>query len=163
MVRQNILKITESQKSKRLKALLTSLIGLLLLSNIAIAQEIPVPESLKTFPNAKCYWSYSVERVSTRNDSVHKYIIQVELEQQDSIGNNKGRLRLKHASVYCDFSEKGISKRIYFKQKGLKWIAKFKISTNQLLPLNIIANYNHHQTTMPLTLNEGTYLGEPDI
>jgi len=162
MVRQNILKVIQSRRRKQLKGVLICLIGLLFVSNIVIAQEVPVPESVKTFPNAKCYWSYSVERVSTTHDSVHKYIIRVQLQQQDSIGNNKGRLRLKNALIYCSFSEKGISKKIYCKQVGLQWIAIFRISTNQPLPLKIIANYNHQQTTMPLTLNEGTYPGEPD-
>ena len=69
---------------------------------------------------------------------------------------------LKHALIYCDYSDNGIPKKIYFKQKRLQWIAKFKVSTNHPLPLKIIANYNHHQRIMPLTLNEGTYPGEPD-
>lgn len=160
MARQIILKA--SQRRKQLKRLLVCIIGLLFLSDIAIAQEVPVPESAKTFPNAKCYWSYSVERLSTTHDSVHNYIIRVQLQQQDSIGNNKGRLRLKHALIFCDFSDNGFPKKIYCKQKGLQWIAKFKVSTNQPLPLRIIANYNQHQRIMPLTLNEGTYPGEPD-
>ena len=162
MVRLNTSRETQTRTRNQLKGLLMCFIGLLIVSNHVIAQEVPVPESIKTFPSAKCYWSYSVERESTTNDSLHKYIIRISLQQQDSIGNNKGRLKLKHALIYCDFSDKGIPKKIYCKQKGLQWIAKFKVSTNQPLPLRIIANYNHHQTTMPLTLNQGTYPGEPD-
>jgi hypothetical protein len=144
------------------KRLFSYLIGFLLVSHIATAQEVPVPELLKTFPSAKCYWSYGVERVSTTNDSVHKYIIRVALQQQDSIGNNKGRLKLRRALIYCEFSDKDIPKKIYFRRKGLQWIAKFKVSTNQPVPLRIIANYNHHQRIMPFTLNKRTYPGEPD-
>ncbi len=162
MVRQNILEVILSRRSEQLKRLLICLIGFLLISDIATAQEVPVPERLKTFPNAKCYWAYSVERLSTTEESVHNYIIRVSLQQQDSIGNNKGRLKLKHALIYCDYSDTGILKKIYFKQKGLQWIAKFKVSTNQPLSLRIIANYNNQQTKMPLTLNEGTYPGESD-
>lgn len=163
MGKQNILNVTQTQRRKRVIRLFLYLIGFLLVSHIATAQEVPVPESLKTFPRAKCYWSYGVERVSTTKDSVHNYVIRVALQQQDSIGNNKGRLKLKHALIYCEFSDKNISKKIYFKRKGLLWIAKFKVPTNQPLPLRIVANYNHHQRIMPLTLNEGTYPGEPDI
>jgi hypothetical protein len=162
MVRLNILKVIQSRRRKQLKGLLICLIGLLFVSNIVIAQEVPVPESVKTFPNAKCYWSYSVERLSTTHDSVHKYIIRVQLQQQDSIGNNKGRLHLKNAIIYCGFFEKGISKKIFCKQVGLQWIANFRISTNHPLPLKIIANYHQQQTKMPLTLNDGTYPGESD-
>ena len=162
MVRQNKLKVTQSRPGELLKGFLICLIGLLFISDIAISQEVPVPESLKTFPNAKCYWSYSVERLRTTHDSVHQYIIRVSLQQQDSIGTNKGRLRLKHALIYCDYSDKGIPRKIYLKQKGLQWIAKFEVSTNQPLSLLIITNYNQHQRIMPLTLNEGTYPGEPD-
>ena len=162
MVRQEILKVTRNGRMKLLKRLLIGVIGLLCVSNIANAQDVPVPESVKTFPNAKCYWSYSVERSTTTHDSIHQYIIRVSLQQQDSLGNNKGRLKLKHALIYCNFSDKGISKKIYFKQKGMQWIGKFKISTNQPLPLRIIAEYNHDQKSMSLTLNEGTYPGEPD-
>ena len=162
MVRQNKLELNKSLRSERLKGFLICLIGLFFISNIAFSQEVPVPESLKTFPNAKCYWSYSVERLRTTDDSVHNYIIRVSLQQQDSIGNNKGRLKLKHALIYCDYSDKGILKKIRFKQKGLQWTAKFNVSTNQPLPLGIIANYNQHQRIMPLTLNEGTYPGEID-
>jgi hypothetical protein len=142
--------------------LLILFIGLLCASNTIVAQEVPVPESLKTAANAKCYWSYSVERVGTANDSLHKYIIRVALQQVDTSGNYKGRLQLKHAVIYCSFSEKGISNKIKFKQVGLQWIANFRISTNQPLSLRIIANYNHHERVMPLTLNKGTYPGEPD-
>ena len=145
-----------------LKCFLICLIGLLLVSNIAFSQEVPVPESLKTFPNAKCYWSYSVERLSTTHDSIHNYIIRLQLEQQDSVGNSKGRLRLKHAFIYCEYSDKGIPEKISFKQKRLQWIAKFKVSTNQPVPFRITANYKQHQRIMPLTLNEGIYPGEPD-
>ena len=162
MVRQTILKITQNRRRKQLEGLLLGLIGLLCVSNIVNAQDVPVPESVKTFPNAKCYWSYGVERVSTKHDSAHHYIIRVSLQQQDSIGNNKGRLKLKHALIYCDFSDNGIPKKIHCKRKGLQWIANFEVSTNQPLPLKIIADYNHHQTIMSLTLNEGTYPGEPD-
>jgi hypothetical protein len=149
--------VTQTQRTKQVKRLFLYLIGFLLVSDIATAQEVPVPESLKTFP------SYGVERVSTTNDSVHNYVIRVALQQQDSIGNNMGRLKLKPALIYCEFSDKNISKKIYFKRKGLLWIAKFKVPTNKPLPLRIIANYNHHQRVMLLTLNEGTYPGEPDI
>ena len=162
MTRQIILKVTRIQRRKQLKRFLICSIVLLHISHILIAQEVPVPESVKTFPNAKCYWGYSVERVSTTHDSVHKYIIRVSIVQEDSVGNNKGSLRVKHALIYCSFLEKGITKTIYCKPKGSLWVAKFKISTNQPLPLKLIANYNHQLTTMPLTLNEGTYPGEPD-
>jgi hypothetical protein len=162
MVRQNTSKVTLSRRSEKLKGLLICLIGFLLVSNIATAQEVPVPESLKSFPSVKCYWAYGVERLSTTKDSIHNYIIRVTLQQQDSAGNNKGRLKLKHASIYCAYSDTGIPKKINFKQKGFLWIAKFKVSTNQPVPLKIIADYNHQQTTMPLTLNKGTYPGEPD-
>lgn len=137
--------------------------GFLLISDITTAQEVPVPERLKTFPNAKCYWAYGVERLSTTKDSVHNYIIRVSLQQQDSIGNNRGRLKLKNALIYCDYSDAGIPKKIYFKQRGLQWIGKFKVSTNHPLSLRIIADYNHQQTKMPLTLNKGTYPGENDL
>lgn len=162
MVRQNILEVILIRRSEQLQRLLICLIGFLLISDIVIAQEVPVPESLKTFPSAKCYWAYGVERLSTTKGGVHNYIIRVTLQQQDSIGNNKGRLKLKHALIYCDYSDSDILKKIYFKQKGLQWIAKFKVSTSRPLPLRIIANYNHQQTKMPLTLNEGTYPGESD-
>lgn len=162
MDRQNKLELTKSLRGERMKGFLFCLIGLMVISNIAISQEVPVPESLKTFPNAKCYWSYSVERLRTTDDSVHNYIIRVSLQQQDSIGNNKGKLKLKHALIYCDYSDKGILKKIRFKQKGLQWIAKFKVSTNQPVPVRLIAEYNDHQRTMPFTLNKGTYPGEPD-
>lgn len=145
-----------------MKRLFLYLIGFLLVSDFATAQEVPVPESLKTFPSAKCYWAYSVERLSTTKDIVHNYIIRVTLQQLDSIGNNKGRLKLKHVLIFCEYTDTGIPKKIYLKQKGLQWIAKFKVSTNQPLPLRIIASYDHHQTKMPFTLNEGTYPGEPD-
>jgi hypothetical protein len=152
----------QSLTRARLKVFSITLIGLLLVSNVVFSQEVPVPESLKTFSNAKCYWSYSVERLSTTGDSVHNYIIRVQLEQQDSVGNSKGRLRLKDAFIYCDYSDKGIPEKITFKQKKLQWIAKFKVSTNQPVPLSITANYKQHQRIMPLTLNKGTYPGEPD-
>jgi len=162
MVRHNISKVTLSRRSEQLKGLLLCLIGFLLVSDIATAQEVPVPESLKSFPSAKCYWGYSVERLSTTKDGIHKYIIRVSLQQQDSVGNNKGRLKLKQALIYCTYSDNGIPKQINFKQKGFLWIAKFKVSTNQPVPLKIIADYNHQQTQMPLTLNKGIYPGEPD-
>jgi hypothetical protein len=162
MVRQNIMEVILSRRSEELKRLLICLIGFLLISDIATAQEVPVPEKLKTFPNAKCYWAYGVERLSTTKDSVHNYIIRVSLQQQDSMGNNKGRLKLKHALIYCDYSDAGIPKKIYFKEKGFQWIAKFKVSTNQPLQFMIIADYNHQQTKMPLILNRGTYPGEAD-
>lgn len=162
MVRQNKLELTQSLQRAGQRGFLICLIGLLLVANIAFSQEVPVPESLKTFPNAKCYWSYSVERVGTTHDSVHNYIIRVQLEQQDSVGNSKGRLRLKYAFIYFDYSDKATPKKIAFKQKRLQWIAKFKVSTNQPVPLRITANYKQHQRIMPLTLNEGTYPGEPD-
>ena len=53
----------------------------------AIAQEIPVPESLKTVPNSKCYWSYSVERLNSKDDNFYKYSIRVSVVQKDSNGN----------------------------------------------------------------------------
>ena len=134
----------------------------LFVSNITISQVVPVPESLKTVPNANCYWSYSVERLGTINDSLHKYQIKVQLEQQDSSGNNRGRLRVRHALIYCAFIEKDIPKKIYCKQVGKQWIANFSIFTNKPLPVEIIADYNNQKRTMPLTLNEGTYPGEPD-
>jgi hypothetical protein len=162
MVRQNKLEVILSRRSEQLQRLLICLIGLLLISDIATAQEVPVPESLKSFPSAKCYWAYSVERLSTTKDSIHNYIIRVTLQQQDSVGNNKGRLKLSHALIYCTYSDTGIPKKINFKQKGFLWIAKFKVSTNQSVPLKIIADYNHQQTKMPLTLNKGTYPGETD-
>ena len=162
MVRQNKLEVTQRRRRERLKGLLFCLIGLLVISHGATSQEFPVPESLKTYPKAKCYWSYSVERLKSENDIVHHYIIRVQLQQQDSVGNNKGRLRLKHALIYCNYSDKNIPKEIHFKQKGLQWIAKFNVSTNQPLPLRIVANYYQHQRIIPLTLNEGTYPGEPD-
>jgi len=162
MVRQNISKVTLRRRNEQLKGLLICLIGFFLISNIATAQEVPVPESLKSFPSAKCYWAYGVERLSTTKDSIHNYIIRVSLQQQDSVGNNKGRLKLKQALIYCTYSDTGIPKKINFKQKGFLWIAKFKVSTNQPVPLKIIADYNHQQTKMPLTLNKGTYPGEPD-
>lgn len=145
-----------------MKRLLIYLIGLLFVSTVAISQEIPVPEKLKTIPNAKCYWGYSVERLNTEHDSIHKYTIRVSVQQVDSSGNNKGRLRLKHAIIYCSFIEEGIPKKIFFKQVGLKWIAKFRIHTNELLPLKIIAKYNNQKRIMPLKLNEGTYPGESE-
>jgi hypothetical protein len=151
MIRQNKLVITQNLRRERLKSLLICLIGLLFITNIAFSQEVAVPESLKKFPTAKCYWSYSVERLSTTHDSVHNYIIRVQLEQQDSLGNHKGRLRLKHALIYCNYVDKGIPQKIYFKQKGLQWIAKFKVSTNEPVPLRIIASSNQHQRIMPLT------------
>ena len=162
MVRQNISKVTLSKRSEQLKGLLICLIGCLLVSDIATAQEVPVPESLKSFPSAKCYWAYGVERLRTTKDSIHNYIIRVSLQQQDSVGNNKGRLKLKNALIYCTYSDTGIPKKINFKKKGFLWIAKFRVSTNQPVQLNIIADYNHQQTKMPLTLNKGTYPGEPD-
>jgi hypothetical protein len=101
------------------KRLILSIV-LFFASNIAIAQEVPVSESLKTVKNANCYWSYGVERVGTAHDSLHKYIIRVAVEQEDGSGHIKGRLRLKHAFIYCSFSEKGISKRINCMQVGLQ-------------------------------------------
>lgn len=161
MVRQKISKVTQ-RRIEQLKGLLICLIGFLPISDIATAQEVPVPASLKSFPSAKCYWAYGVERLSTTKDGIHNYIIRVSLQQQDSVGNNKGRLKLKHALIYCTYSDTGIPKKIKFKQKGFLWIAKFEVSTNQPVPLKIIAAYNHQQTEMPLTLNKGTYPGEPD-
>ena len=61
-----------------------------------------------------------------------------------------------------DFEENGILKKINFKQVGKKWIAKFKIHTNEVLPLEIKASYNNDERVMPLKLNNGTYPGEPD-
>jgi len=138
------------------------LIGLLFTSTSVTAQEVPVPESLKTIPNSKCYWGYGVERISTKVDSIHKYIIRVSLQQTDSEGNPKSRIKLKDAKIYCSFDENGISKKIHFKRIGLQWIAKFKIHTNNPVPLKIVANYKNHETEMPLKLNLGTYPGESD-
>lgn len=132
------------------------------MSTVAIAQEVPVPESLKTVPNAKCYWGYGVERLRTIRDSLHKYIIRVNLDQTDDVGNPKGRLKLNQAIIYCSFIENGIPKKVYFKQAGLLWIAKFEIHTNRTLSLNITAKYNSQETIMPLKLNRGTYPGESD-
>lgn len=162
MARQNILEVILSRRTEQRKRLLTCLMGFVLISDITTAQEVAVLERLKTFPNAKCYWAYSVERLSTTKDSIHNYIIRVTLQQQDSVGNNKGRLKLKHALIYCTYSDTGIPKQINFKQKGFLWIAKFKVLTNQPVPLKIIADYNHQQAKMPLTLNKGTYPGETD-
>jgi hypothetical protein len=162
MNRHRIYKETQSQRKKQLKGLFLYLIGFLLVSDNATAQEVPVPESLKTYPSARCYWSYGVERLNSNKDSVHNYVIRVALQQQDSIGNNKGRLKLRGAIIYCEFSDNDGPKKIYFKRKGLNWIANFKVRTNQLLPLRIVANYRHDQRIMPLTLNEVTYPGEPD-
>lgn len=162
MVRQNNLKVSQRSRRERQKDLLVCLIGLLFISYTATSQEVPIPESLKTYPKAKCYWSYSVERLKTTKDSVHQYIIRVQLQQQDSVGNDKGRLRLKQAFIYCYYSDKDISNEIHFKQKGLLWIANINVSTNQPLPISIVANYYQHRRIMPLTLNEGTYPGEPD-
>ena len=145
-----------------MKRLILYIIGFFLVSDIATAQEVPVPESLKTYPNAKCYWSYGVERLNTTKVNVRNYIIRVALEQHDSIGSNKGRLKLRDAVIYCEFSDNGILKKVYFKRKGLNWIAEFKVWTNDPLPLKIVATYKDHQRIMPLTLNKGTYPGEPD-
>jgi hypothetical protein len=144
------------------KTLLLSFIGSLFISQPAISQEISVPKSLRTMSNTKCYWSYSVERKSTTHDSIHKYVIRVQLIEKDSIGNYNWTLQVKHGLIFCSYNEKNNFKKIYFKKVGRQWIADFKIFTNQPLPLKIVANYNHQETIMPLTLNEGTYPGEPD-
>lgn len=145
-----------------MKRLCIYFIILLSTFNTAIAQEIPVPESLKTVPNSKCYWSYSVERLNSKDNSFHKYSIRVSVVQYDSNGKYKWDLKLRNAKIYCCFEENGILKKIYFKQVGKKWIAKFKIHTNEVLPLEIKASYNNNERIMPLKLNEGTYPGEPD-
>lgn len=137
------------------------LIGLLFVFDVTIAQ-VRVPESLKTVRNATCFWSYSVERVSTLHDSLYNYTIRVQLEQKDSNGKYGNPLRLKHVLIYCSFTENGYHKKIYSKQVGSQWVLNFRIHTNQSFPLNIIAVYNHQKRIMPLKLNEGTYPGEPD-
>ncbi len=145
-----------------IKSFLLSFIVLIFISKAAVSQEVAIPKSLKRFSNSKCYWSYSVERESTISDSIHKYIIRVELIEEDSIGNYRWGIGVKNGSVYCSFNENEIYKKIYFKQAGKQWVAKFSISTNRPLPVKIIATYKHQERTMPLTLNEGTYPGEPD-
>jgi hypothetical protein len=150
------------KNKKQMKRLLIYFIGLLSTSSIVFAQEIHVTESLKTVPNVKCYWSYSVERLSTIKDSIHKYSIRVSVEQIDSAGKHKGKLILRDVQISCNFTENEILKKVKFKRVGLQWIAKFKINTNTPMPLKIIANYNHQESIMPLLLNLGTYPGEPD-
>ena len=131
-------------------------------SKAAISQEVPVPETLRTLSNSKCYWSYSVERKSTKKDGSHKYFIRASLIEKDSLGNYNWALPINNASIYCSFYEKNIPKKVHFKKVNSQWIARFKITTNQPLQLKIIANYNQHVTTMPLILNQGTFPGEPD-
>lgn len=131
---------------------------ILLGSNYIVAQEILVPEKLKTIPNSQCHWAYSVERVNTKHDS-HNYIITVNIAQIDSTGY-RGTLKLKDGTVYCRFNDKGITKKIQFKKSRKNWIGKFKIYTKKTLPLEIIANYNQQEVIMPLSLNEGRYPGE---
>ncbi len=133
---------------------------LLFCSFYAYAQEISVPEKLKTIPNTECYWAYSVERTNTKNDSIHNYTIRVNIAQIDSTGNYKGNLKLNNVIVYCQFVENGNTKKKRFKQSGENWISKFKIHTNKSLPLEIIANYDNQESIMPLKLNQGTYPGE---
>ena len=125
------------------------------------AQEILIPKDLKTIPNSKSYWAYSVERDYTK-ESIHKYTITANIAQIDSLGNYKGKLKLKDAKIYCRFIENGKTKRINFKPKQKNWVAKFKIHTNQILPLEIVANYNKQEFIMPLKLNKGIYPGESD-
>tara|TARA_R110002073_G_scaffold128999_5_gene275220 strand:+ start:17777 stop:18217 length:441 start_codon:yes stop_codon:yes gene_type:complete len=138
-------------------------IGLFFVTSASIAQEIDIPESLKIIPNAKYYWSYSVERVSTRNDNIHKYIIRVSIVQEDMNGKHlRNRIKLNNAILYCSYLEKGVAKKVFFKQKRKRWIAKFRIYTNEILPLKIIAEYKNDKRIMSLTLNKGTYPGEPD-
>ena len=135
-----------------------------LLSNFTItfSQEIPIPESLKTVPYAKCYWSYSVERLSTKNDVFHKYSIRVSIAQVDSNRTLIGKLKLRDVKIYCSFVEDKILKKVHFKRVGPQWIAKFKIYTNEPLPLKIIAKYNHQERIMSLKLNQSYYPGESD-
>lgn len=138
-------------------------LGLFFVSSASIAQEIDIPESLKIIPNAKCYWSYSVERISTKNDSIHNHIIRVSIVQEDVNGKYLGdKFKLNNTILYCSYLEKGITRKVFFKQKRKKWIAKFRIYTNEILPLKIIAEYGNDKRIMPLTLNNGTYPGEPD-
>lgn len=135
---------------------------ILLGSNYIVAQEILVPEILKTIPNSRCYWAYSVERVNTNRDSVHNYIITVNVAQVDSEGNYRGKLKLKDVIVYCRFNDEGITKKVRFKKSRKNWIGKFKIYTNQTLPLEIVSKYKQQEVIMSLNLNKGTYPGESD-
>ena len=130
--------------------------------NNILAQEIPIPEKHKTIPNSKSYWSYSVARKNTKRDSLHNYIIRVNIAQVDSTGNTKGFLKIKDAIIYCRFSENGTERKIKFKNASKYWKAKFRIHSNQILPLEIVAKYKDHETVMNLNLNTGIYPGEDD-
>ncbi len=126
------------------------------------AQEIPIPEKLKTIPNSKSYWGYSVERKNTKRDSLHNYFIRVNISQIDSSGNPKGSLKVKDVVIYCRFSENGTERNIKFKNASKYWKAKFRIHSNQILPLEIVAKYKNYETIMALKLNKGMYPGEDD-
>ncbi|WP_379964099.1 hypothetical protein [Epilithonimonas sp. UC225_85] len=141
---------------KRLLLFFLILLGL----NYIIAQEILVPQIVKTIPNSKCYWAYSVKRVNTKRHSFHNYIITVNVAQVDSTGNYRGKLKLKDVIVYSRFNDEGITKKIRFKKSRKNWIAKFKIYTNQTVPLEIVAKYKQQEVIMSLNLNKGTYPGE---
>lgn len=135
---------------------------ILLSSNYIVAQEIIVPEIVKTIPNSNCYWAYSVERADNKHDGVYNYIITVNVAQVDNTGNYRGKLKLKNVIVYCRFNDGGIPKKIRFKKSRKNWIAKFKIYTNKTLPLEIVANYKQQEIIMSLDLNKGNYPGELD-
>ena len=138
------------------------LLGLCFLSIQTAAQELPVSEALKTVPNAKCYWSYSVERLTSKQKTFFNYSIRVGITQIDSSGRPAGSLRLQHVVIYCKFIDKHISRKVYCKQVGYSWVAKFKIHTSQPLPVEIVASYRDDQRIMALTLNKGNYPGEDD-
>lgn len=130
--------------------------------NNILAQEIPIPEKYKTIPNSKSYWSYSVERKNTKRDSLHNYIIRVNIAQVDSTGNPKRFLKIKGAIIYCRFSENGTERKIKFKNANKYWKAKFRVHSNQKLPLEIVAKYKNHERVMSLNLNTGIFPGEDD-
>jgi hypothetical protein len=127
------------------------------------AQELPVPEALKTFPKSKCYWSYSVERVSAKQNSQSTYSIRVGIEQIDSTGHPSGSLKIPGVKIYCRFTDKLIARKVYCRQVGYSWIAKFTIHTSKPLPVEIVASYRGSKQIMALKLNEGTYPGENDV
>jgi len=133
---------------------------LLIFLNKSYCQEIIIPDSILKPPGSKCFWSYSIERISTLEDSSHRYNINFSLCLCDSSGIPKHNIKIYDANVKVEYIDKGKRSKVFFAEIEDHWIADFVIHTNKPLVIMIIAKYNKQKRLMKATLNNDVYPGE---
>jgi hypothetical protein len=126
----------------------------------ALGQDVALPRDLPAPRHSKHYWSYSVVRTGTVQDSVHSYRVFVSLVEQDKNGKFTRTMTIKDAQIVCQYGDSthpGISR---FEPKEKNWITSFTIQTNQVTPAHIIIDYNGKRYKMSLLMNTGMFPGE---